>query len=209
MKDTPVIFVCGRRRTGKSASVKIDIAAKPRLLVWDSTGEYGRDLKRIEVVTDRAALVDLLAANKRGPLRVAYQPKKLSYFDWFCRLARAWGRCCVVVEELASVTQPAKAPPGWGDVVRLSAHDQNEVYAITQRPAEADKTVLGNATKIRCFALGRSRDVSYMAAELRMRESELDQLPPLWCYERDTGTQTMKTGKLPWAKPWPKAKKNP
>lgn len=206
MKDTEIIYTCGKRRSGKSGSVKLELGNKKRLLIWDAPKEYGRDLKNIIVVRDRRQLVRLLAANKRGPLRVAFEPPSLKHFDWFCRLAAVWGNCTVVVEELASVTTPAKAPAGWGDLVRLSAHYHVEIYAQTQRPAEADKTIFGNSTKVRCFKLVTVRDIKCMADEMRIDRADLDALPLYWCYERNTETDRLKLLRMPWAKPWPRGR---
>lgn len=199
-KDTPVVFVCGRRRSGKSAWVKLYIAKHRRLLVWDYTGEYGRECPDIQQITDRPKLIAaLMSSGRRGAARLAFFPRDPSHFDWFCRAALAWGNCTVVVEELASVTTAGKAPRGWGDVIRLSAHAQLTVVGITQRPAEIDKTIVGNASLIHYCPLARAQDVVYMAKEMRLPAEKLDGLPLLHWIERDTGTGNVRPGKLPWA----------
>jgi len=217
-KDTPVVFVCGRRRSGKSAWVKRYIAKHRRLLIWDYTGEYGRELSDVVAVYDRTTLIAQLKSSGKRGARLAFFPKLpplpptatveqrrararlfASFFDWFCRVALAWGNCTVVVEELASVTQPGKAPQGWGDVIRLSGHAHLTVVGVTQRPAEIDKTIIGNASLIHYCPLARADDLKYMARELRLPAADLDNLPPLHWIDRDTSTGKMTFGKLPWA----------
>lgn len=196
-KDTPVIFVCGRRRSGKSAWTKRQLSPikVKRLLVWDPTGEYGRDLSSIKTVTRRGELIALLEKHRHSNCRVAFQGSAKD-FEWFCKLARLWGSCTVVVEELASVTKAGRAPTAWGDLIRMSAHDHNTVYGIAQRPAEVDKTIIGNASMIHYCPLARHDDVALMAKEMRMKQAELDTLKPCQYIEFDTATLQTTRGKL-------------
>jgi hypothetical protein len=87
-------------------------------------------------------------------------------FDAFCRVALLWARlrpCVIVVEELAEVTSPGKAPTAWGELLRWARKLGSTVYGITQRPAESDKTLLGSSHRIVCHALNGVRDARYMA----------------------------------------------
>jgi hypothetical protein len=109
-------------------------------------------------------------------------------FDAFCRLAWVWVRVApgvLVIEELADVTSPGKAPPAWGEIVRKGLRYGPHIYALTQRPAESDKTVIGNASVIHCHRMARSMDRAYMARELDIAQDQLDALKPLDFIERD------------------------
>lgn len=181
-----IILICGGTGTGKSAWVKQQIARAARCIVWDITGEYGR----VGFVSLYTAS-DLIAALKRPQGRFAFVPRDTSLFDFFCRAAYAWGRCVVVVEELADVTTPGKAPPGWGVILRRGRHRSLTVYGITQRPAESDKTIIGNATLIHCCKLKRAPDRAYMAREMGAPLSALDVLKPLeWLESSELGRVT-------------------
>mgnify|MGYP001574383419 CR=1 FL=1 len=175
-----IVMVCGGSGTGKSAWVKQQIAGARRCLVWDITGEYARH--GFEPVTSAARLIEAL---EQSAARLAYIPASLKHFDFFCRAAFAWGRCVVVVEELADVTTPGKAPTGWGMVVRRGRHQSLTVYGITQRPAESDKTIIGNATLTHCCKLKRAPDRVYMAREMGCALALLDALKPLEWVEAD------------------------
>ena len=175
-----IFVVCGGSGTGKSAWVKQQIAKAARCIVWDITGEYARH--GFEPICSAARLIESL---RQSAARVAYVPPSLGHFDFFCRAAYAWGRCTVVVEELADVTTPGRAPSGWGVVVRRGRHRGLTVYGITQRPAESDKTVIGNATLTHCCKLKRDPDRAYMAREMGCDKSLLDALKPLEWIEAD------------------------
>jgi hypothetical protein len=97
-----------------------------------------------------------------------------AHFDAFCKIAKLWGSlapCTAVVEELADVTNPGKAPPAWGDLLRWARKLGINIYAITQRPSESDKTIVGLAHSIICHAMARHADQIYMARELGLEHS--------------------------------------
>lgn len=163
------------------------VARAARLIVWDSHLEWsGRGCTAIETIPELVA-----ACRTREPAHLAYtgitapywppgrSAGKVDPFDGFCRVALAWGKlapCTVVVEELAEVTSPNKAPPGWGELIRWARKLGLSVYAITQRPAETDKTILGNAHRIVCHAMGRAEDEIYMARQLRVEQKDVASL---------------------------------
>lgn len=122
-------------------------------------------------------------------------------FDGFCRLAyiamRAHpGEVTVIVEELADVTSPGKAPPGWGVIVRRGLRYGPQLYAVTQRPSESDKTVMGNASIFHCHSMARADDARYMAREMRIDQEKIDALRPLQFIERDRRSGTLVAGDL-------------
>jgi hypothetical protein len=164
-------LITGQSGSGKSFYVKSCTDSSKRVLVWDVKGEY-RGFQRIE--GDRLALVRALKGAGAG--RFAYVPRHLADFDFWCQAAYAWGHCDVIAEELADVTTPGKAPPGWGVILRRGRERVLRVFGVTQRPAESDKTIMGNWTLARCFSLRREGDRAYMARELGVSQGMLDSL---------------------------------
>jgi hypothetical protein len=187
-QDGRVVVVVGSSGSGKSAWVKQQISRHRRVLVWDIEGEYERETGFLGVHS-RAALVARLRACK-GPARIAYVPGSVKEFGWWARCAFAWGRlapCAVVAEETADVTNPSKAPEGWGQLIRRGRKWGIVTYAVTQRPAESDKTAVGNAALIHCGRLARAKDRVYMAAELDIELARMTALKPLEWIEREAG----------------------
>lgn len=180
-REGQLFAVTGSTRSGKTLWTAQQIARARRVLVWDLLGEWSSRY-RCERVTSLAALGARIAANNM-PGRVAYwRPGMVDDFDTFCRLAWVWCRQApgvLVVEELSSVTQPGKAPLPWGDIVRMGLRYGLTIYAITQRPAESDKTTFGNATCIHAGRAAFPNDRAMLAKYLNCPVAEIAALQPL------------------------------
>lgn len=209
MKDGLAVFVVGSRGSGKTAWTRQQVRGARRLLVWDAVKEWSR----AGLVAPAWTLEDLgrlVVADIRRPgeFRVGYVGplfkidecgRRVSYFPIFCAIAWPWMRRkpgTLVVEELADVTHPGKAPPGWGEIVREGRHSGSNVYALTQRPAESDKTIAGNADVIHCGRLSFPRDRRSMAEYLDVPAAHITRLASLEYIERDMRTRRLARGRL-------------
>ncbi len=193
--DGTLYVVAGASRTGKTTWVAERVRHARRLLVWDSVGEWA-DRFGCERVTS----IHELARGIFRRARIAFDvPASQENFAAFCRLAWIFIRArqgTLVVEELADVTSPGKAPVYWGEVVRKGLRYGPEIYALTQRPSESDKTVMGNASILHVHQMAREEDVRYMARELRCDVQLVDALAPFAWIERDRRTRALGTGIL-------------
>lgn len=176
--DGKIVAIVGRSRSGKTAWLKKRIEKSPRLLVWDIEGQYNDNM---QIISRKA---DLLAAIKKPKARISYVPASKEEFDFWAKCAFVFAQLGsdlgvmtdVVAEEIADVTTPAKAPDGWGMLIRRGSKYGANIYGITQRPAESDKTLFGNCHEVHCCAMRRPDDRRYMAKELDLELSEIDGL---------------------------------
>lgn len=188
-----ITVVVGSSGSGKSAWLKGQIRGAPRVLAWDPDDEYSGLPGFVRV----DSLRDLVSRLKRAASgRYAFVPASGEAFDSWSLAAFAWGNCVALAEETADVTAPGKAPPGWGTLVRRGRKRGVTLYAVTQRPSESDKTVIGNATRIHCCALARAADRAYMARELDVPQAEIDGIKPLHWIERVRGKPEILRGRL-------------
>lgn len=202
MTDGRAVLVTGATGSGKTVWTRQQVKACRRLLVWDALGEWSR-LGLVLPVDGLGLLRGIIHQQldgKRAPARVGYTgPGSVKHFEAFCRLAWVWLRIApgaLVVEELADVTTPGRAPAAWGEIVRKGRHYQAQVYAITQRPAESDKTILSNAAAVHCGMMAYPRDRAYMAEVLDVPQREVAALGPLQWIERDMRTRELRRGKV-------------
>lgn len=174
-----MIIALGVPETGKSSYVKRLVRDEPRLIVYDPNNEYR--FQGCVVVqphsdeNDRLRnLRELLLATGAGRARIAYVSDDPTDFPMFCRLARAWaqpdrrdrGPCTVLIEELADVVPPGKAPRFLGMLLRGGRHRGIKVRAVGHSPKEIDKTTLRMATLWHIHTLGTPSDVEYLAKEI-------------------------------------------
>lgn len=203
--DGKLHAVAGASRSGKTAWVGQQVAGARRLLVWDYKAEWFLRYRCRRV----ASLQELAALVRPGapPARLSFSPPPpvvmdAAVFDAFCRLAFVWLRTDVgtlVVEETASVTSPGKAPPAWGNILRMGLGFGCDIYAITQRPAESDKTAFGNASVLHTHRLARAADRKFMASEMDVPLAQISALQPLQWVQRDAFGQ-VRTGALTFKK---------
>lgn len=174
------------------------------MLVWDTKGEWSRVLG-LHRVTSIAQLHALITADllKPGPFRVGYfGPITPAHFDAFSRLAWVWLRArprrWLVVEELADVTNPGKAPQAWGEILRKSRDvpTLSTVIGLTQRPAESDKTIAGNCAVLHSGFQSFPRDRKTIAEYLDVPLAEVVALQALDWIERDMRTRNLSRGTI-------------
>ena len=162
MRSGRLIAAIGSSRSGKSQYVTREISGEKRVLIWDVKGEYKAQYR----ATTRAELASLLKKYVGKPAVIAFVPVRLSDFSFFCKAAQIWVRShfavkqqsVLIFEETADVTSSGKAPEEYGIILRRYLSYGVDIYAITQRPAESDKTAIGNASVVHICRLQMDRD---------------------------------------------------
>jgi hypothetical protein len=186
--DGRLIYVAGVSRMGKTVWTAHQVAPERRVLVWDAKDEWSHryHCRRVESWSELAACV-----KPGAPIeRIAFCPPIMDRkaFDRFCKLAWVWlrvARGALVIEELADVTTTQKAPPAWGEIIRKGLGYGPTIYALTQRPAEADKTSLGNASIVHTHKMVTGDDQEYIARKGGFPLERVQVLQPLEFLERD------------------------
>lgn len=140
-------LIIGTSGSGKSTWLKGQIKQiKPaRLLVWDPDEEY--QVKRFYKISDLVRFYKTSGNTKyKIGLTVDATPAN---FELFCKVAFAIVSSdkpvMMIIEELADVTTISKAPHWWGQLCRRGRKYGAVLFAVTQRPAECDKTIYSQA----------------------------------------------------------------
>jgi len=189
------IYICGNTGTGKSSRIKEKIKTAPRVLVFDPDDEYSESSGFVRIDSARE-LIKILSEHQNKSLKVAFVAEGIKAFEFWANCAFNWRNCVAVAEEIADVTTPSKAPPAWGRLIRRGRKYGILICAVTQRPAEADKTILCNAAIIRVCALGRNADREAIAKEVNCFVSDISQLKPLDWIEFRRADLSLKRGRL-------------
>jgi hypothetical protein len=197
--DGCIAYVVGRTRSGKTTWMRQQTANDDSVLVWDGKAEWGAQWGYKVITHPRDLQQYVMPGATRA--RVSYRvPVTRENFATFCALAWVYSRAhggVIIVDELADVTTPAKAPVNWGEIVRKSGGWGTRLYAGTQRPQEVDKTVQGNAAIFHCGMMSDSEDAKYVARRLlNIDVKRVEALGPLQFIERDVRTGTIRAGKV-------------
>ncbi len=175
--DGKLTLIVGATRSGKTHWTMQELNKHKRIIVWDIKHDLN-EFKGFIRCTDKKELIKVLFKNKNKPLKITFSGKE-SDFDLWCKLAYTWakdGKCAIVADELSDVTTISKAPPAWGQIIRKVLCTGTDVYAITQRPAEIDKTTVGNATIFHVHRMSRAKDRKYISEEMDVKKQIIDEL---------------------------------
>ena len=139
-------LIIGTSGSGKSSWLRqrAEIKNARRVLAWDPDEDHK--------LTHYHSVAQFIQAVKRaggGPIRAGLTVDPTpDNFERYCAVlfavASSTRPTVAIVEEISAVTSPGRAPRSWGIVVRQGRKYGIQLYAVTQRPAECDKTVLNN-----------------------------------------------------------------
>lgn len=179
MQSGKLTACCGASRSGKTQKALQLIEGKKHGLIWDVEGQYRADFR----ATNQKELARIVKSRRGLPGVIAYTGR-LSDFDYFCQVAFLYIRDAfakgiptfVIFEETADVTSPGKAPEHYGILLRRGLKYGADLIAITQRPAESDKTAVGNASVIHVCRMNLPTDRKYMAQMTGVPIEEINKL---------------------------------
>lgn len=131
--DGALYYITGSPGAGKTTWARERVRRAARLVVWDGKGVDWGDRQGCDVDYGLHGLKQcaLAAGALRLSVRVAATREN---FEAFCRLAWVWGRVArgvIVVDEIADVTTPGKAPIAWGEICRKARSFGTDVYVTT------------------------------------------------------------------------------
>lgn len=179
--DGRLIVVAGASRSGKTAYVARCTSADRRVIAWDPEDQWAQ-LPGYRRITTRAELLAACQTPGHGRFAFVAGGKLEKEFDFWAGVALWWGRyrgpCTAIAEELADVTTTAKAPGNWGILLRRGLKRGINIYALSQRWAEADKTAMGNASAFVMFKMALQDDVRYLAKKTGVPFERLNALAP-------------------------------
>lgn len=168
--------VMGASQTGKGlyCHARLRLPYRGITAVWSTlerTDQYGPWLgvQAIDRGTGRERIRALIAAIRSKARAIVYVPaadELAEQFDWFCRAMWECPAPRVLVEELSRVTTPSYAPLAWANLSTAGAHQDLELIATAQFPAQIDKAFLGNCTELRVYRLNEKRHAVVCAEKL-------------------------------------------
>ena len=146
-------------------------------IVFDPGHEYGKSAFTCET--------DFLSAVNAGAgllvLRPPFDPDvRARMFARFCAvglaIARARGRCLVVIDELHLVTESGRAPGSWRELIETGRKFGVSIIASSIRPAAIDKSFWTNCTHVRSGRLNFGDDQKTLSNCLGVDQADIARL---------------------------------
>lgn len=175
-RQPEIICIFGRRGSGKSTLAKKMIEEKPRVLVYDTLGEYKTD----KVFTTPIELYLFLRDKKKAgePFRIGYRPEDaVREFPWVCRIVENIGELTFVAEEVDFFISPSRLDPGFERLIRYGRHRGVELIAISRRPAEVNRNLTAQSSRLFIFKMHEPRDIAYFRSIIGPEAEKIPELP--------------------------------
>lgn len=193
-------LVVGISGSGKSSWVKRRVQRVPRLFVWDPDGEYeaarySTKTEFIEAVkkcysTSGGTIAHARTIERRFRLALSVDPTPQN-FEFFCRtvltVAHAKFPVTVVAEEIADCTTPQKASVHWGRLCRRGRKYNVQLFAVTQRPSECDKTIYSQSAFKWLGYMDNEADHARLGKLCGLPAEFLAEIPPLKFFFKTPG----------------------
>lgn len=196
--EAHIYGVMGSTGSGKSLYVKTELLKKShtRLAVWDFKREYHTVA---DLVTESIGAA--VAAMSKRRFKVAFRPSfnkeiRARQFNVFCKAVWEAKDTLCIVEELAMVTTPQRAPEGWQQLTCTGRSEGITIVGLSQRPAQVDKDFFDNCTELHTGFLAGKRSRQVMAEELGVPESDIAALGPLEYIHKNLRTKDLKQGRV-------------
>lgn len=170
-----VIFICGRRRSGKSyLAVNLFFRRLQRVILHDRKHEHNH-LKATYCHTPD----DILSAWNQHHDKIVYQPydPSIEDFNEVCRYIFYHGNCTLIVDEAASYSQPMMIPHWYAELIRLGTIRGIGVISLSQRPRALHNTIISEADFIFAFQLQLETDRHKVAETVGPEAEKLNMIP--------------------------------
>lgn len=156
-----IVSVFGRKGCGKTTLVKEIVDDSPRVIVFDTLGEYARKKDKI-FDTFESAAVELGRVQHERRFRVIIQLVEEEDALAAMRVAYGVPKSLIVVEETSFYCSPSYLPPELAKFVRYGRHREISQVYVSRRPAEIHRDLTAQSDIIVSFQQREPADVDYL-----------------------------------------------
>lgn len=191
--------IIGQSGSGKSSWVRskdCPLHEYKFQIYWDVDEDYNVHRYRSKSAFARA-LKAAVASGKPYKIALTLDDVTKDNYEFFCacvwQIADGSRDTAVVVEELADVTTQGKAGRYSGQLMRKGRKYGIDVFAVSQRPAEIDKTTYTQTVNRWCGYLDNEIDIKRMAGVMGVGQEYIKALNPLdYLYKKQGQREPMR-----------------
>ena len=195
MTEKKIILIFGKRGSGKSYLARKRIEFEPRLVVFDTLGEYENGV--IFGRENYEQCLEFWRKVYRGRFRLIYRPIiPIVEIEQICELVYALGNCCFLVEEIECYCSAYQISDTFAKIVQLGRHKDITLIGISQRPYGINRLLTSQAKEIYIFNTNEPRDREYLRTLLGQEiEPKLDALKQYEYVHWQDGKEGLEIGK--------------
>lgn len=180
-KATDCFTVVGQRGCGKSHLAREINNLFPRSVIIDPAYDWTEGEKVNTFSAFSKKLLDKKIINEKK-FRIIFQfsPDQTNieeHFNHVLRLCYHFGNIQVVIDEVQLFTNPHYLPEYLKNLLFIGRHKGVSVMAITQRPAQLNKSILSQSSHVYVGQLHEKNDLRSVADFLNEDTDKLIQLP--------------------------------
>jgi len=193
--EKKIILIFGKRGSGKSYLAKKRIEIEPRLVVFDTLGEYENGV--IFGRENYEQYLEFWRKVYRGRFRLIYRPIIPTIeIEQICELVYTLGNCCFLVEEIECYCSAQQISDTFAKIVQLGRHKNITLIGISQRPYGINRLLTSQAKEIYIFNTNEPRDREYLRTLLGQEiEPKLDALKQYEYVHWQDGKEGLEIGK--------------
>jgi len=176
VSEKKVSLIFGKRGSGKSYLCKKLIDREPRLLIYDTMGEYTQGVVFGKEHWETG--LDFWLKHYRQNFRLIYRPLVPdAEIEPIAELVFECGNICFVVEEIECYCSSFQISEKFAAIVQRGRHKNITLIGISQRPYGINRLLTSQAEEIYVFNTNEPRDRDYLRSLLGQEiEPKLDQL---------------------------------
>jgi len=195
MTEKKIILIFGKRGSGKSYLAGKLIESEPRLMIFDTMGEYENGV--IFGTEDFEQCCEFWRKVYQGQFRLIYRPiKPDAEIDQICDLVYTLGNCCYLVEEIDCYCSSYQISDTFAAIVQRGRHKNITLIGVTQRPYGIHRLLTSQAKEIYVFNTNEPRDREYLRTLLGQEiEPKLDALQQYQYVKWEDGKEGLEIGK--------------
>lgn len=161
--DNTILFICGRKGSGKSTLVHAIAMEHDRVFVLDTMGSEGEP--DFEVVTGLEACVDAITtAAERETFRLSLRASSTDDLLSLLPIIETVPNALLVIDETSYYCSPSYLPDELSSVLRYGRHAELSQVYVARRPSEIHREVTAAADVVITFQHHEPRDLAYFKA---------------------------------------------
>lgn len=195
MTEKKIILIFGKRGSGKSFLADKVIATEPRLMVFDTMGEYKNGI--VFGAEEFEPCLDFWRQTYRERFRLIYQPiKPDAEIDDICSLVYTLGNMCFLVEEIDCFCTSHQISNNFASIIQRGRHKNITLIGVTQRPFGINRLLTSQAKEIYVFNTNEPRDREYLRNLLGQEiDAKLDALEQYQYVKWEDGKDGLEIGR--------------